>query len=500
MRLTRTNTRRSSWIPAIPVFLAMAAGLGSAVVASSHREAPNITELPKVDGTDFYMFRSYEPGRQDFVTIVANYLPLQDPYGGPNYFTLDPDALYEIHIDNNGDGREDLTFQFRFERNVKNIALTIGPEGNQRTVAVPLVNVGPFPSRPGDDATNPAAFNVTETYSVTLVRGDRRRGDRSAVKNSQGGSSTFAKPFDNIGDKSFPDYEAYARNFIHSIDIPGCSTPGRVFVGQRKDPFVVNLGETFDLVNTNPLGAEDGEADSLAYKNVTSLVLELPIGCLTRAGEPVIGGWTTASLRQGRLLNPRPSSGREGKGATIEAGPWVQVSRLGSPLVNEVVIGLKDKDRFNASEPKDDGQFADYVTHPTLPALLNALFGVRAPALFPRQDLVLAFLTGVDNLNQPQNVVPSEMLRLNTSIAPLPKGSQKRLAVLAGDAAGFPNGRRPGDDVVDIELRAAMGVLLPAAVAPDGQLPYTDGAFVDDGYFDESFPYLRTPIPGATKN
>ncbi len=498
MRRLRTNHRRTSWIPALS--LALTACLATALVASSHREAPNITELPKVDGTDFYMFRSYEPGRQDFVTIVANYLPLQDPYGGPNYFTLDPDALYEIHIDNNGDGREDLTFQFRFERNVKNIALTIGPEGNQRTVAVPLVNVGPFPSGPNDDPAKPAAFNVTETYSVTLVRGDRRRGDRSAIRNSQGGGSVFSKPVDNIGDKSFPDYAAYAGNFIHTIDIPGCPTPGRLFVGQRKDPFVVNLGETFDLVNTNPLGAEDGETDSLAYKNVTSLILELPISCLTRSGEPVIGGWTTASLRQGRILNPRPSPGREGKGATIEAGPWVQVSRLGSPLVNEVVIGLKDKDRFNASEPKDDGQFADYVTHPTLPALLNAIFGVRAPTLFPRQDLVLAFLTGVDDLNKPRNVVPSEMLRLNTSIAPIPKGSQKRLAVLAGDAAGFPNGRRPGDDVVDIELRAAMGVLLPADVAPDGQLPYTDGAIVDDSFFDAAFPYLRTPIPGATKN
>jgi hypothetical protein len=165
--------------------------------------------------------------------------------------------------------------------------------------------------------------------------------------------------------------------------------------------------------------------------------------------------------------------------------------------VNEVVIGLKDKDRFNASEPKDDAQFATYVTHPTLPELLEILFGVTAPNAFPRADLVQAFLTGVPTLNQPAGVVPSEMLRLNTATAPKPKGMQARLGVLAGDTAGFPNGRRPGDDVVDIELRVAMGVLLPLADAPSGQLPYTDGALCNDGLYDAVFPYLRTPIPGA---
>ena len=223
----------------------------------------------------------------------------------------------------------------------------------------------------------------------------------------------------------------------------------------------------------------------------------------------MIGGWTTASLRQVRLLDGTPKSGH-GESAK-EGGPWVQVSRLGMPLVNEVVIGLKDKDRFNASKPKDDGQFADYVTNPTLPALIEILFGsagVKAPTNFPRADLVTAFLTGVPGLNKPANVKASEMLRLNPAIAPASAASQNTLGVLAGDNAGFPNGRRPGDDVVNIALRVAMGVLCtlnaPAAFgcvpadAPSGGLALTDGGTnFSAANFDAAFPYIRTPLPGA---
>ena len=223
----------------------------------------------------------------------------------------------------------------------------------------------------------------------------------------------------------------------------------------------------------------------------------------------MIGGWTTASLRQVRLLDGTPKSGNDE--SAKEGGSWVQVSRLGMPLVNEVVIGLKDKDRFNASKPKDDGQFADYVTNPTLPALIEILFGsagVKAPTNFPRTDLVTAFLTGVPGLNKPANVKASEMLRLNTSIAPAAAASQNTLGVLAGDNAGFPNGRRPGDDVVDAALRVVMGVLCtlnaPSAFgcvpadAPSGGLALTDGgANVSAANFDSTFPYIRTPLPGA---
>ncbi|TAJ19243.1 MAG: DUF4331 domain-containing protein [Planctomycetota bacterium] len=463
-----------------PLLLALPA------LVSSHREAPQITELPKVDATDFYMFRAYEPGRGDSVVLVANYVPLQAPYGGPNYFTLDPNALYEIKVDNNGDAIQDLTFQFRFANANKDIALEIGPPGNKKTVSVPLINVGSI------TAGDTSALNVTESYTVKLVQGAGAGATSSSVTKVGSGATTFEKPVDNIGEKSIADYEAYANAHIHDIALPGGFT-GRMFVGQRKDPFVVNLGEVFDLVNLNPLGPVNGESDLLADANVTSIVLELPIDFLV-AGDPVIGGWTTASLRQARVLNPQPVPGT----SAVHGGAYTQVSRLSAPLVNEVVIGLKDKDRFNASEPKDDAQFADYVTHPTLPALLEALFGVTAPTAFPRADLVQAFLTGVPGLNV--NGSTAEMLRLNTDIAPAARGAQNNLGVIGGDLAGFPNGRRPGDDVVDIELRVAMGVLLPIGDAPSGQLAYTDGAYVDDSFFSAAFPYLLTPLAGASSN
>jgi hypothetical protein len=465
--------------------------------ASSHREAPAITAMPKVDATDLYLFRSYEPGREGFVTIVANYLPLQDPYGGPNYFALDPNALYEIHIDSNGDAREDLSFQFRFKETTRDIALMVGG----KSVSIPLIQAGPI------DAINPAVQNRRETYQVDVVRGDRR-GQRQPVTHASTGAAEFDKPVDFIGTKTFTSasaYAGYANAFIHPVAIPGCS-PGRMFVGQRKDPFAIAVGPIFDLVNLNPLGPTSGARDDLADKNVTSLVLEVPISCLTAGTDPVIGAWTTASLRQGRLLNGNPAAGPNA--ASVQGGAWTQVSRLGMPLVNEVVIGLKDKDRFNASRPSGDGQFADYVTNPTLPALIQTLFpGAPAPTKFPRQDLVVAFLTGVPGLNRPANVTPSEMLRLNTAVAPVAPAAQKTLGVLAGDTAGFPNGRRPGDDVVDISLRVAMGVLCtlndPANFgcvpgdAPAGAAPITDGVLLEATRFGAAFPYLVAPLPGA---
>jgi hypothetical protein len=470
-----------------PIALSALAALfcGSSLLASSHREAPFIAGQPRVDGTDFYMFRSYEPGRGEFVTIVANYVPLQDPYGGPNYFTMDPNAAYDIRIDNNGDAVEDLTFRFRFTNTLKSLSVPAG----DADVAVPLINIGPI------SAGSTGALNVEESYTVDVLYGDASIAQPVPVTNALTGETDFLKPVDNIGNKSIPDYERYAGAHVYEIALPGGNATGRLFVGQRKDPFVVNLGEVFDLVNTDPIGPPRAERDLLADKNCTSLILELPISALTIPGEPVIGGWTTASLRRARVLTEAPTFDKP----AIEQGDWVQVSRLGMPLVNEVVIGLKDKNRFNASEPIGDGQFLTYVTNPSLPVLLNALFGVTAPCT-PRNDLVQVFLTGVPGLNQPRTVVPSEMLRLNTSIAPTPARRQSNLGVLGQDLAGYPNGRRPGDDVVDMSLRVVMGVLLSAECAPHGQLPYTDGAYVDSSYFREKFPYLLDPIPGSPSN
>lgn len=491
----------------VPALVAAALALPWTLPAhgSSHREAPFIATQPQLDATDFYMFRSYEPGRQDYVTIVADYLPLQDPYGGPNYFKLDPNALYEIHISNDGGARENLTFQFRFQNTLDDNQLLIGG----KKVSIPIVQNGT------DDVSVPAssALNVHETYTLDIIRGLRRTGTREPVINAASGGTIFDKPVDNIGEKTISSYEAYASKHFWTIKVPGCAGTGRVFVGQRKDPFVVNLGEVFDLVNIKfpatelKKGAEHAVADVLADANVTSMILELPIACLTEGKGPIIGGWTTASVPANRTVSPNPASGLDG---TAQTGEYVQVSRLGAPLVNEVVIGLKDKNRFNASEPKDDGQFADYVTNPTLPALLEILFGdlgVKAPTNFPRTDLIAAFLTGVDGLNKPASVAVSEMLRLNTAIAPTAAAKQNRLGVLGGDNAGFPNGRRPGDDVVDIELRVAMGVLCTLAIggctpadAPAGTLHYTDGAFINSSFFANKYPYLRSPLPGSPNN
>ncbi|MEZ2294779.1 DUF4331 domain-containing protein [Variovorax sp. RCC_210] len=483
--------------------LALCAVAATGALASSHREAPSIAGMPKLDATDFYMFRSYEPNRQDFVTLIANYQPDQSPYGGPNYFTMDPNGLYEIHIDNTGGATEALTFQFRFTNTLRDIQLPIS--GKQ--VAIPLVQAGAI------TGPNQATSNLRETFTLTVVRGDRRKGRAESVTNAANGAAVFDRPTDNIGEKTFGGpggYATYAAQHLYSINIPGCSTPGRVFAGQRKDPFTVALGQVFDLINLNPLGTTNGNPDALAQKNVSTMALEVPIACLTAGGNgTIIGGWTTASARQGRLIASPPKSGHGT--TTLNGGAWAQVSRLGMPLVNEVVIGLKDKDTFNSSRPADDGQFATYVTNPTLPALIQTLYpSAPAPTNFPRTDLVAAFLTGIDGVNKPANVKPSEMLRLNTITAPTPMASQSNLGVAGGDGAGFPNGRRPGDDVVDIELRVAMGALCvltgandalkvgcKPADAPAGGAAITDGALQSPTQFPAAFPYLNTPLPGA---
>lgn len=493
------------------------AGCGLAI-ASSHREAPFITTAPKVDGTDFYMFRSYEPNRADYVTVIANYLPLQDAYGGPNYFAMDPNALYEIHIDNNGDAKEDLTFQFRFENKLANNGAGVSLNIGGKQVGIPLIQAGQV------SQVKDGNLQLAETYSVSLVRGDRRSGTAVALTNAANGSAVFDKPVDNIGVKTIPDYAAYAAKHVYSANLPGCAMPVKLFVGQRQDPFAVNLGVIFDLVNapvsviTNP-ALINAAPNTLGDKNVTTLALEIHKSCLTN-GDDVIGGWTTASLRQARLLNPSPPSGHQA--SEKPGGAWVQVSRLGMPLVNEVVIGLKDKDKFNASKPSGDSQFIDYVTNPTLPALLEIALALpgTAPTNFPRNDLVTTFLTGIKGVNQPKNVVGSEMLRLNTAIAPLPFAQQNRLGVVGallsgdGDFAGFPNGRRPKDDVVDISLVAVMGGLCMAngdtdalgfgAACKPAAVPLGATAFKLHDAVDQAvvpllpaFPYLNTPIPGS---
>lgn len=494
--------------------------------ASSHREAPNITRSPAVDGTDFYLFMSYEPGREGYVSLIANYYPFQDPFGGPNYFALDKTASYRIQIDNDGDGRADLQFRFDFDQtlghNGRGIALPIGSQ----QVAVPLKHVAPV------GAGNTAGLNFNETYKVTVVRYNANRVEnRSVLANSLDGSTTFTKPYDFVGTKTFSspaDYESYARQFLYDVTLPGCDKPARLFVGQRKESFAVNVGKIFDLVNLVPVEAsafpggitQNATNNPLANKNISTFALEVHSSCLKGSGNGVIGGWTTASLPQVRVLASNPSF----KQPEVAGGAQTQVSRLGMPLVNEVVIGLPDKDAFNGSQPRQDARFLTYVTNPTLPALLDVLFrdavnqtlGTSipnlAPSNLPRNDLVATFLTGLQGVNQLKTVTPSEMQRLNMGIPAVPVANQKSLGALDGDLAGFPNGRRPGDDVTDIELRVAMGRLCyPLTVngsdvdlglcnpadAPVGNVPFTDGAPVSAQDFNTAFPYLNTPISGS---
>ena len=452
-------------------------------MASSHREAPMIAGMPRLDASDFYMFRSYDPKRADFVTMIADYVPLQDPGGGPNFYQMEDNGYYDINIDQTGSGKPTFAYRFRFSKRQKDLALNIGG----MKVAIPLINDGPI------TAKNRAVQNVVETYTVSLVTFSSTGVQTEQLLSDDAGRTVVAKPSDNIGDKSIANYAEYAMQFSHEFHIPGCPVTGHLFIGQRKDPFVVNLGETFDLVNyANPVGEQynNSTMDDLAGKNVTSIVWEAPIACITNGTEPVIGAWTTSSL------------GVAGKGGAVT---YQQVSRLANPLVNELVIGLPDKDKFNASLPADDAQFAKYVTNPTVPALIEALFGTKAPTQFPRQDLVAVFLTGVPGLNQPATPpTPSEEMRLNTSIAPTPYGSQNRLGVIGGDNAGYPNGRRPGDDVVDITLRVAMGRLYTlgffggASNAPSGGLDFTDGAYTDDTHYLPVFP-VRSCRPCPTR-
>jgi hypothetical protein len=437
--------------------LAVASSLGNSVRASSHREAPLITADPLADNTDLYAFVS--PNDPSRVTLIANFIPLEAPYGGPNFFKFDDTALYEIMVDNDGDAVEDITFQFRFDTEIR----------NRNTF---LYNTGPIAS------IDSANWNVRQFYSVTRVDGRRRIGNSMVL------GQDLPTPPVNVGLRSTPDYEALAAQAVRQL-----SDGSRVFAGQREDAFFVDLN-VFDLLAVPP--ADTNNQDSLAGFNVHSIAIEVPIASLTSTGtrpnapsdaNAVIGVWSTASRR---VVGSR-SQGMNG-------APYAQISRLGHPLVNEVVIPLGAKDLFNSLEPTGDVAALDFVTDPEVPKLLAALFGIQSPPA-PRADLVTIFLTGIPGLNQPPGVLPSEMLRLNVAIPPA--ANPNPLGVLGGDVAGFPNGRRLGDDVVDIALRAMAGAtpLTPAFnMGINAQLG--DGVNANDRPALSAFPFIGTPHAG----
>ncbi len=451
---------------------AMALSLAPSAFGSSHREAPMIAKDPTADTTDLYAFVS--PDRPDTVTLIANVSPFQEPAGGPNFYPFDDNALYEIKVDNNGDAMEDISYQFRFKTSV----------GNAGTF---LYNVGPVANIA--DST----LNVRQTYTLTRVA----KGVSTVL-----GADIPVAPV-NIGPKSTPNYAALQAQAVKQL---GTTT---VFAGQSDDPFFVELGGLFDLLTIRKLpGNAGGGVDGLAGFNVNSLAVQVPIADLTSTGArpmaatdagAVIGVWSTTSRQSTRVLS---ATG----GASTNSGDWVQVSRLGAPLVNEVVVPLAAKDLWNSSKPKDDAQFANGVTNPELGGLLKALYGIAVPpqgafgSASQRDDLIAIFLTGIKGLTQPANVVPSEELRLNVAIAPTAPDKMSPMGVLGGDTQGYPNGRRLADDVTDISIRAVAGAAYPL-FHPDFKADATgaqlgDGVDANDKPFRMAFPYLALPSSG----
>jgi uncharacterized protein DUF4331 len=458
---------------------------------SSHREAPEISKDPVADSADLYAFVS--PDDPDTVTIIANYVPLQLPAGGPNFFEFGDDVLYEIHIDANGDARPDVTYQFRFRTELR----------NDRTF---LYNTGPIESL---DSEN---WNRRQFYSVTKV-------------DAHGKSTVLAQklpcPPCNVGKLSIPDYEKLAADAVARL-----KTGEKVFAGQRADAFFVDLGAIFDLGTLRPFqdkhlagqklfnyaGKAVNATDQL---NVHSIAVQVPLHQVRRDGKKkvrgrdpgaVIGVWTSASRRQVQVRG----GGRTNDDVVV--GPQVQVSRLGNPLFNEVIVPMAEKDRWNSLPPAEDKRFAQFVEKPELAGLLPVLY----PGLFDnlakltkagtaRADLVAILLTGIpdgliDDFQNSTGETQADMLRLNTAVPPAKEPNN--FGLLGGDLAGFPNGRRIADDVVSISLRAIAGVTVP--LVDETFQPDQAAALVEQGLsikdvsagLLKKFPYLGTPFDG----
>lgn len=428
-----------------------------AVSASSHREAPLISQDPVADNTDLYAFVS--PDATDTVTLVANYLPFEQPAGGPNFYAFGDDVLYQFHVDNVGDGQSHLTFDFRFHTSTV----------NDQTF---LYNTGPIS---WDAAHNRYVnWNRPQTYTLSV----------ETVSGTTVLGSGLLTPPDVVGPASTGNasaYHALAQAAVHSIGTPAGTVT--VWAGQRDDPFFADLGGIFDLLNVPPFGTA-GE-DYLAGLNTQSIVLRVPKAMLHSANpaDDVVGVWASASRQKVTVLD---------QGAKHEAGPWVQVSRLGNPLVNEVITDYATKDLFNGTQPAGDSQFEGRFLTPELAGLIHALIDPQTPTT-NRQDLVAVLLTGLPGLNKSAlaNPTPADELRLNMSIAPSSSdpNAVNRLGVLGGQLDGWPNGRRLADDVTDIAVQAVAGatdgVSIPAVVG--------DGVNANDVPFQLHFPYLADP-------
>jgi len=457
---------------------------------SSHREAPSISQDPVADNADTYAFVS--PDDPTTVTIITNYVPLQGPPGGPNFFEFGDDVLYSIYIDNDGDALPEITYQFRFHTKYRNTETF-------------LYNTGPI------DSLDSPNWNKRQFYDVSVIHSKSKGKKQDHSHDGKGtvlGKNLKCPPC-NIGPRSTPNYDDLAAAAVHSL--PGGIS---VFAGQRSDGFFVDLGAIFDLGDIRELNSlhliptpTGTSVDPLKNFNVHAIAIKVPISMLTKDGSvptdvtkavSVLGIWGGASRRKVYVQD---------KHKKLKSGPWTQVSRLGNPLFNEVVVPVGDKDEWNAVDPIEDNGFAKYVKQPELSKLLPVLYPNEFPNLAAytndRADLEAILLTGIPNgiIDGFQNFTtskPSDMLRLNVAIPPT-TSNPNSLGVVAGDLAGFPNGRRVFDDVVSIELKAFAGFTIPLVdtYTPDGAVGAVSSYITpDNDRYQATFPYLGTPHDG----
>jgi hypothetical protein len=464
MSIPFLSRRRALLLIAVAAASALAASLA---LSSSHREAPSIMLDPSADNTDVYAWTA--PDAPNAITVASNWIPGQVPANGPNFFRFDDRARYYVKFDNTGDGVEDVSYRFEFDTQIRN------PNS--------FLYAGP-------NTTGYGGLNVIQRYDVT--REEYRRGELTDTKVV---ARNLPVAPQDIGPKTFPNYQTFVDGATRTL-----KDGSKLFVGSRDDPFYVDLGAAFDAINVRAGTGNEGQGkDDFSGYSTYSVVMQLPERLVTKNGKPVnsassgnavVGTWSTTERRR---LDVDGGSGRK---AAAKGGRWVQVSRLGNPLVNEVVIPLGQKDRFNRTTPDRDAElYGKFVTEPELAAVLNALFNVGAPET-DRTDIVQALLTGIPDLNQhsgPNAELPKDTLKLNLGVPPA-SGEPDRFGVIGGDNAGFPNGRRPEDDVVDIELQVIAGFLV------GNEVPLGDGVDQNDKEFLDSFPYLAAPDSGFNSN
>jgi hypothetical protein len=479
------------------------------VHAASHREAPLIANDPAADITDFYMFRSYEDGMADRVVFIMNVIPGQEPSSGPNYFNFADDVAYDINLDLNADGEsDDVTYRVRFTTEFRGVTAALG---------LPVANAAVPPITKLDGSPESDGLGVRQRYTVTEIRGPK-----TSQQANLGVGTMFAVP-SNMGPGTMPMYEDLASQGIYSL-ING----GRVFAGQRDEAFYIDLGATFDSLNfrrTPPVLSDSEDAsdsvnpfgvDHFSGFNVNTIAIEVPISSLGVSPTAVIGAYASTARQRFATRRGAPLRTENLTQGDIvnDKGILIQVARMANPLVNELIIGTPQKDVWNATEPKDEFRFKDFYLNSRLATVINLVFGLGGAAVeLPtagRTDLLNALLKYP---SQPQNgdctkASPcSELLRLNLGVPPTPAASQKRLTVLAGDSAGWPNGRRPNDDVTDVALRVVAGVLISPAPG-SAALKLGDGVNFNIGAegsnltangISTKFPFLPTPFDGRDR-